>query len=218
VPAQKRRPLSALTALPGRLVQHRWVRRILWIAGGLAAVAGIAVGSIAVYAWTKEVYAPPPTPSALLWESLKTQQQELERQLQTVMQEKAALGAEEAEYQRAMDELATLEKQMETALLARQSVDQAVAASTEAMAGLQQRLAATPRAETLDVRNIRKVTKILSAVKPAVLASIIKQLREDLALQVLLRMEERKVAKLLAVLEPAYAARLSTQLNALKAK
>ena len=60
------------------------------------------------------------------------------------------------------------------------------------------------------------ITKIYNSLRPAALANIIRQLREDLALQILLRMEERRVARLFATLEPAYAARLSDKLNKIK--
>jgi flagellar motility protein MotE (MotC chaperone) len=203
-------------------LQRRWVRRILFALGGTGAALIVALIAFGTYGRIRQVYAPGAPPSPLLVESIQQQQEELSVQQAAAQAEKKMLAADQAEMKRALDELAQLELQLERALLAREQTVQAVAGQSAAVADLahqvarQQELAAV-KPDTLELNNIKKVTKILSAMKPAALAGVIKQLREELVLEILLRMEERKVAKLFAVLEPADAARLSTKLNARKA-
>jgi flagellar motility protein MotE (MotC chaperone) len=208
---QRVRQLPGVNKIPGQLKRWRWIWYGGGILGGVLLVLWLGPGGVS---WLRTAFAPPAGPAPLLLASLDAQQQSLRQAEEAVQAEKKALAQEQQENAQAWQELSRLEGRLEEVILARQHTEEELRQQAQELAALK-KMAATKQ-DTLALTNIRKVTKIYSAMKPAALASIIKQLREDLALQILLRMEDRKVAKLFAVLEPAYAARLSTKLNELK--
>lgn len=175
---------------------------------------------------------------ALIIASLDVRKKELATQAQQLGKAQKEVTQNQEEYRKLLKEMQQLEGVMEKIFSARNNRE-----TSEELAQLETiRLAAEKRVrlkeekkfkqaeeerlqaeaaaakDTLDLTNIDKLTKIYEGMRPAAMAVIIKELREELALQILLRMEERKVSRLFASLDPAHAASLSSKLNELKKK